>query len=486
MITALYDCRSKQEYIYRTNRIREISGASLILASVYRWMLTEVESHGIRILNSWKEDLKAGKPFVKEEFKQAGYDGVVIYEGGGNLYVLYKDKETFVRVNRIFSNMLLRRTYSVSVIAAWTETTDDFCKDRTELYRAKTRAKNLGTYSAPCNVLPFTMIDRQTYLPICSREKLDQKSEWTMESLKKQRYYTKHEQECSTDWLDELVKDKGTDSMLAVIYIDGNDMGNKIKKCTEGLTDYTESVKVLRDFSVRTRECFVDAPLRAIEERLAKLNERDAGKPKSKPHKYRCIISDGDEITLVCRASDAADIVEAYFEALGKTEPLVPGIRNASCAGIAIFHSHAPFADVYQIAEACCESGKKKTRSSGSEVSYIDFHYCHAGITNELDVLREEQEQRYTARPYTVEDFAAFRDLMQILGKRCIGRSNVKSIGETIVRGDGAYQFELERICGRDTDGAFTGLVRAQTPGLKEQLYDASIVFDLWAEKEDA
>lgn len=34
-VTALYDCRSKQEYIYRTNRIREISGGSELLANVY-------------------------------------------------------------------------------------------------------------------------------------------------------------------------------------------------------------------------------------------------------------------------------------------------------------------------------------------------------------------------------------------------------------------------------------------------------------------
>ena len=33
-VTALYDCSSKQEYIYRTNRIREISGGSELLANV--------------------------------------------------------------------------------------------------------------------------------------------------------------------------------------------------------------------------------------------------------------------------------------------------------------------------------------------------------------------------------------------------------------------------------------------------------------------
>ena len=52
MILALYDCRSKQEYIYRTNRIRQISGASQILSDVYSEFLDAAQEYGIRIVNT--------------------------------------------------------------------------------------------------------------------------------------------------------------------------------------------------------------------------------------------------------------------------------------------------------------------------------------------------------------------------------------------------------------------------------------------------
>lgn len=68
MITALYDCRSKQEYIYRTNKIREISGASAILSHVYERMIEKADQNGIHILNTWKEDFRNGKPFNRDEF----------------------------------------------------------------------------------------------------------------------------------------------------------------------------------------------------------------------------------------------------------------------------------------------------------------------------------------------------------------------------------------------------------------------------------
>lgn len=35
-ILALYDCRSKQEYIYRTNKVKEIIGASMLLSDLFK------------------------------------------------------------------------------------------------------------------------------------------------------------------------------------------------------------------------------------------------------------------------------------------------------------------------------------------------------------------------------------------------------------------------------------------------------------------
>lgn len=497
MITALYDCRSKQEYIYRTNKIREISGASQILSHVYEWMIDAAREHGITIRNTWREDHQNGKNFDLKEFEQSADDGIVVYEGGGNLYVIYKDKPTYISVNRIFSRILLEKTYSVSIIAACTETTENFAEDRRRLYEAKNQSKNLGTCSSPCNVLPFTQLERMTLMPVVSKKDHKDRTQEIQRKREAYKLFCKETDEHHTENLEELVWEKGDDSLLAVIYIDGNDMGNKIAKCTADKSDYSSCVKALRQFSLQTDECFVNRPLEAIKRCLNKKNQEDAKlieKNQNKRHQYRRIIGGGDEITIICRAKDAADIVKAYFEELAKTPPLAEDSVNASCAGIAIFHSHAPFADVYKIAEACCESGKKKTRESGSQISYIDFHYCHAGITNELDVLREEQEKDYTARPYSVEEFHAFCDLIDVLSDPCIGRSNAKTLGEAVVKGEAAYQFEVERICSRDTVGDFTRLVKEDAAknkehsSLKHLIYDASVVYDLWSkkEKEDA
>lgn len=485
-VLALYDCRSKQEYIYRTNKIQEIAGGSKLLANVYSLLINET---GLNIENTWKDDTLSGKLFSKEEFAASGNDGAVIYEGGGNLFVLYKDKDTYINANRRFSKLLLEKTYSISIIAACVPSTDNFNADRKALYVAKKHSKNLGTNSAICNVLPFTQTDRLTFMPLVGTDKIGKKR--TREAILKRSEYemhSSHSSELGTDNLDSIIYEKGKDSILAVIYIDGNDMGSKIQKCTEGKNDYPGCIQALREFSMNTNEYFVNRPVQAIEKCLRKKNEADAEKIKNHPeksHKYRLVVGGGDEITIICRGSDAKDIVRAYFKELSSTPELSPGTPNTSCAGIALFHSHAPFADVYDIAEQCCESGKKESHKPGNNGNYVDFQYCQSGITNVLDIIREKQEKGFTKKPYILNDLEEFCSIGSIL--KNIGRSNVKSLGESIVKGDSYYKFDIQRIRSRNYAGfnELTDQYIGNEDTLRKYIYDISVVFDLWFGGDD-
>ena len=65
----------------------------------------------------------------------------------------------------------------------------------------------------------------------------------------------------------------------------------------------------------------------------------------------------------------------------------------------------------------------------------------------------------------------------------------MKSLGEAIIQGEAAYLLELERLRARDTEGDFTRLIDStasdeEKKDLKQQIYDASVIFDLWKEDE--
>lgn len=122
MLLALYDLRSKQEYIYRTNRIREISGASLLLADIFDKFIKKAAEGGISVRGITEA------PFSLSAFENSGSDAEVIYNGGGNLMMLYKDNDAYVRANKVFSRLLFDTTYTVSAIVSKTEFTGNFKK----------------------------------------------------------------------------------------------------------------------------------------------------------------------------------------------------------------------------------------------------------------------------------------------------------------------------------------------------------------------
>jgi hypothetical protein len=477
-VTALYDCRSKQDYIYRTNRIREISGASDLLASVYYLFVQEASRKGLKIKSDWKSSC-----FSLDAFYKSDYDGEIIYSGGGNLYMIYKDRSVYVYANKIFSRMLIDKSYTISIIASCTETTGNFGEDRKQLYRENLRRKNLGTFSFPCNALPIVQMDRTTFMPVVKKSGRD----LSRESMLKEKFYKEGigdigdidprfkdlypEKEVNSSLqvvnLDDNITEKGKESLLAVIYIDGNGMGEKVKNITQNINDYDECVKRLREFSVDTDRCFVQQPINAIDKLFDEINETSEN---GKKYGYRLVIGGGDEITLICNARHALKIVKRYFEVLSAEK------RNSACAGIAVFHSHAPFADVYKIAEGCCESGKRVAHlPENKDKSYVDFHFCHAGITGDLEVIRERQEENITSRPYeyggSLDEFIRVGSLL-----KKAGRSNVKALSEAIVKGESYYLFEINRINS-------TGKLKKDEylkPHMKKMIYDVSVVYDIW------
>ena len=468
MILALYDLRSKQEYIYRTNKIREISGGSALLSAVYECFIEKAQKSGISFYNSgdWH-----GKCFSLDLFKESDCDAEVVYIGGGNLMVIYKNEEIYRKANRLFSRMLLDETWTVSAIVSCVPVTGNFIKDRSELYRQNAINKSTGSVSVPCSVLPFTQVDMQTYMPIVQKNKGKQES-LSRESVCKLEACKKIDPNdpLSAIYLDDLAADKGRESILAIIYIDGNNMGAKLMQVLKDVENYDSCMNALRGFSEKTAHDFVETPIEAIEKML--LEKQKAGISYAK---YRKVIAGGDEITLICNARIVPEILDVYFNTLDSENS-----GNYACAGVALFHAHAPFADVYEIAEQCCESGKKASRKYESNANFIDFHYCRAGITNDMEIVREKQEKDLTARPYRVDEkhegysYPEFISFANVI--KAIGRSNIKELAATLIKGESYYRFEIERINSR-----FKGIhIEPTDEKSKKMIFDIAQVYDLW------
>lgn len=467
-VLALYEFASKQKFIYKTSKIKEISGASELLSNLFEEF--------IKLANNIIYDTE-----TEFDINSFSADGQVLYDGGGSLMILFQSRKLYLGFNRIVSAYLLENVPTLQLIVCCVPFSGDFIKDRCRLYRQIRINESLNPSYDLTAVTPMTQIDPMTFLPVVKKEVFQS----SVETNKKTELSLSADRACKQkaykDYVDTNEFDlEDLDEWAAVIYIDGNSMGKKLLDCID--SDYNQGVNKFRNFSKNVNRVFVDEPLEKMKEVVGCSENKG----------FRQVISGGDEITIICDAKIALTLVEIYFDKLIKSNAdLKEEDKNYACAGIAVFHAKAPFTVAYKIAEAACESAKERAHETNG--NYLDFYLCHAGITSDFKTLRK-REQRVTARPYSYEDaIKNFKNYAPLLQQA--GRSNVKALGDAAQLGKSEYLFESERVNSYlekesflITDDSKTENKDKKTPLETEMsiIYDMSEFYDLWFGKESA
>ena len=507
-ILAMYDIRGKQGYIYKSNKIREIVGGSWIIRDCFEDCLfpaaKQCSPKGIFTYKDQKTASEADA-FTLENFEKhlsEGYIGEVIYDGGGNFFVLFKDVNVYREVNRRFYRRLLKRTYSLRVLTSYITNLnfDDYKEDRERLYAEHRRREQKESMISPVNTLPIVQTDYRTSLPLAEMQQIGKKQDTNPEKVtyESKKKYEKYEREATKTevhndkLLDNMITEKGEESLLAVIYIDGNNMGAQVEACLSDLESksYEVCTKALRKFSEGIQKHYIDNRIKEMDEIL---------EASSKPER-RFVVAAGDEITFVCNARNAYQVAVEYLKKLAEDSDA--DTPRTSCAGIAIFHSHAPYMEAYRIAEECCESGKQLMKREGMEnVSLIDFHYCQGAFGTSLEEIRKEEETTDCSKPWFVVmpenenadqgdnrfiSVEIVQEMQEMLQKA--GRSNIKNLAFAAKKSTADFQSEIERIRAhqkKEQRSDFTLDGKLTDPELQRKLiYDMAIVYDLWFDEK--
>ena len=106
-ILAQYTIRSKQEYIFRSNRMAEMIGASDHISKSWEILFEQAEKTGKKV-RRLSEQKRFDIDEVKAAFKNHALHMVDLFQGGGNDTVLFDSKESYLEVNRQFSYYLMK------------------------------------------------------------------------------------------------------------------------------------------------------------------------------------------------------------------------------------------------------------------------------------------------------------------------------------------------------------------------------------------
>lgn len=422
-IIALYDTMSIQTFIYNSNKLRDNKGASLLVEDCFQKYLLKAIDHVIEEKNTirlqWKEQLKPAD-FTSDSSVACE----VIYIGGGNALLYFKDVELYKAINTEFSRLLLAHIPGITVISAYEaiDETTDFGKLMDTLFKKLQfkKQETRGMMTAPA--MSITRTCSYTHKPATS---LDNDDRWISEELEQKR---KRVQESKTVLtaigekakyqiqkelyaeVEDMAGEKG-EQWIATVHIDGNSMGNHVNAVLKN-KNLIVGTETIRKFSFGIQNVYEKAYENMLES-CKKLMKDSKDFRLSKKYKeavpFRKIYSAGDDVTFVCYGPLAIKAAELYLNEIQKCE--IEGRKLSACAGIAYAKPGYPFSKAYAIAEQCCKNAKYKARDKkNTDGCYIDFQIIRGGL-DDLNALRSndyympsEDGRQYNLllRPYLV------------------------------------------------------------------------------------
>lgn len=414
-ILAKYDVSGIQDYIFATNRLQEIAGASYQVTRVLEEFLIQVfrqEASPEEVILEWNNG--DGLRLLEHENIRAE----IIYIGGGNAVVLFRDRKLFCKTGEKLAIQAINNCQGLCLVAAYIETelhnfADDIKKLEQEMNKVKRNMIRQPVYS------PFPVVeqDHMSYQPITRSMRHGDKIEnMTSIQYQKRSAYNKIK-EChrlfpivgdGADYrypedMELLCRKHGEDSRIAIVHIDGNGMGDRINRQIQAYKTYSEGVPGIRRESAEIAGLFQDTYAEVLKDLWDAQVFVNSGQEDEKTVPFRPILLDGDDFTFLCRAELAVPVTAGFMmKLMQKQKEAVHKIT--ACAGIALVHSHFPFRVAYSIAEEACSQAKnmwysQQEKNERDRVScYLDFQIIK-GTEAEL-ALKNKNLQK---RPYVID-----------------------------------------------------------------------------------
>lgn len=414
-LLAKYDISGIQDYIFSTNLLRENAGASYHVSRILEEYLPDALWQTGPVFTDWKQ--ADGLSIQKNKELKAE----IIYIGGGNAMVLFRDEAAYNETSRLLARRVMKKCEGLTVVAACIPTElKDFSNDYDKLSQKLAYVKQHTVRTLPFSPFPVVEQDSMYGLPVTEAYNPDRRREnMTAPRYQKQKAYREMGRKTgfyqyipkTYDYaieMEDLGREKGDDSYVAVIHIDGNGMGDSVRsRLGRKMGSYEEAVSEFRHFSMRITGLFWDV-YGAVVENVLEHKEYIKEQEGAGLLMLRPLILDGDDLTLICTAELGLPFAAGFLKELMKRrQDELAGIT--ACAGIAFVHNHFPFQIAYSIAEKCCSNAKRKWygQKMNQGQCWLDFQVIQdVGLERirhpKAELAYRKEDKKLRARPYVI------------------------------------------------------------------------------------
>jgi len=416
-ILTIVDTSGIQSYIYGTNHLRQNVGASWIVKqATSRWVIEalpkarNVELEDKEIIFDFNKRIEKGK-----------LDAEVIYFGGGNAVILFTSGALAREFAAKLTRRALREAPGLHVVVAHSEPFDwGKCAlggeggivQRT-MERLARQKQNRPT-DMPFFGMGVTASGAFTGLPAVTREDGRLLS---AEGEAKIRAASDAHQDLWTEFkeawgdfgipkdFDHLGRREGESSYMAVVHVDVNGMGEKVRKlsqyyaASEKNRAYVEAMRAFSQSMKRAAHVALESTIRLLAVNMEKLRSEYSITPKDEKGKIylpiRPIVYGGDDVTFVTEGRLGLSLAANYIRVLTQQSLIGTGGNQwpiYARGGIAIVKTHYPFAQAYVLTEALNHSAKafiQDQRNGDHDLNALDWHFASAGLLGNLSEIRQ-------------------------------------------------------------------------------------------------
>ena len=419
----LFDTRSIQNYIFSGNRLKTNIGASYLVDRVFSDALLPVIREA---LGEGELDDVTWRTVEDPDWSQMETRARVGYIGGGNALILFRPDETEDTLRDIVARFTrhllaaypgLRTGAAIGILSLDAAGRMTSPHDLTALVH---QLKDEQNTVFPLVNVPYTGLtlscevngeaaisydrDEKRFFSAEVEAKLlaDRKSDGH-EAPAEAELWRKLKSVLPTDKAASFLAgfafpmeigelgQRETEDYIAIVHIDGNNMGQKFADC--------DTLTKRKNMSLSIRQATISAFTELLEKVEQEYDTYGSyltlhTKDGKRFLPVRPLVLGGDDMTFVCAAKVAIPYAKFLMEAL--MEKHIPGCDGiASCAGIAILPSSYPFFRGYEMAEQLCGAAKKRMRvlqeKRDCDSCWLDFAMLHGEQAPTLEQIRAEE-----------------------------------------------------------------------------------------------
>lgn len=413
------DTAGIQDFIFGSNNLKQNIGASGLVNHVTHEMVYH-ELIEIGMTNIEKGSFK----FNDKKIEKDNLNSELVFAGGGNTVLLFKDLRLAQDFTRSYTKKAFLTAPGLQLVISHTEFIWDEMdlakRVRETIHKTKQKKYNLK-YSLPPLGLGVNVDCQYTGLPASgtrcesdgsvitiSSETLSKIDFYSMAKNQfRKQYLNPKEFESKIDFVYNFndLGSKNESSYMAVVHIDGNSVGRRIKDFSEKNShDNRLYIQQIRKFSSSINKAG-EGSIKAAVNKLLDSEEHENGKItigkvieiRNNVLPFRPIVFGGDDITFVCDGRLGLTLTDFILRQL-TSQQLEDGNPISARAGVAIVKTHYPFYQAVKLAYDLAESAKnyiKRIENSKSldkgNISAIDWHFGSGSLIDRIENIRNRE-----------------------------------------------------------------------------------------------